>query len=212
MQSSFRLIKYPGFRKPSEDSIPKCASQDNIAVQVCLNYILGLHPRGDEYFFTLYCKSGSRYSRYPRHSGLSLCSYLLMSKKKNVLNTDWLTANKHAATTWNDHSLNTHSISCFTSLINFMLHWGGVWDIPHLTGSKFLSHVVYCCSYFYSKYYSSFSVWGGTLSQIYDSILYFMTIKKMLNEGKEQSLIPLLLLWVMRKSLSNVLFLYSTVF
>lgn len=37
-------------------------------------------------------------------------------------------------------------------------------------------------------------------------------LKKMLNEGKEQSLIPLLLLLVMRKSLSNVLFLYSVVF
>lgn len=45
------------------------------------------------------------------------------------------------------------------------------------------------------------------VSKRHDSILYLM-----LNESKEQSLVLLLLLWVMTKSLSNVLFLYSTVF
>lgn len=59
-----------------------------------------------------------------------------------------------------------------------MLNWGGVWYIPHLTGRTFLYHVVYCCSHFYSKLYSSRSLRGIILSQIYDSILYFTTFKK----------------------------------
>lgn len=104
----------------------------------------------------------------------------------------------------------------FTSLINFMLHWCEVWYIPHLTCSKFLLyHVVrglllftFLLKILFLSHVVGYYPFSNT---IYDSILYFMTNKKLLNEGKEQSLIPLLLLWVTRKSLSNVLFLYSIV-
>lgn len=103
---------------------------------------------------------------------------------------------------------NTHFIPCslrlWISLCSTNMEFG-----TFLKRLAVSFYTMWFCSFrFYSKYSSSCSLWGSILSQKYDSILYFMTIEKCWMKTKNNLL---LLLWVKRKSLSNVLFLYSIV-
>lgn len=65
----------------------------------------------------------------------------------------------------------------------------------------------------------SMFIWRSLVQKRLTGRAYFLNIfvlnhcqKKYHDEGKEQSLMPRLLLWIMRKSLSDVLFLYLVVF
>lgn len=164
---------------------------------------------------TVYCQQGLKVNNYLQYS-VSHSRYnvniILMSSTWKIHNEHRITYCQQTHKVCESTTAFTLAYSCiyYTSLHLWLLWCSDTRFVWLAVSFNIMWVKVYCCSHFNSKYNSSCSLRGGIpfSNTVYDSILYFITIK---NTERRQRTISDAVGFV-RKSLSNVLFLYSIVF